>query len=164
MAKASRAVPRGSQFDKFLFEPIGEDGNGMPLSVLSAFARLGIDPWQEAATLDCLPGNVAARRLTAVMADLPAGSPADLKGGAMSARLIALLPGSAPATVPSRTMSSAAAPTVKSRTVMCMLFLAVWLGVQCIIASYQMPGSIGGANAPPASPVSPPISSPDAGE
>ena len=41
----------GSEFDDFLFAPIGEERNGMPLSVVSALARSDLDPWQEAAQL-----------------------------------------------------------------------------------------------------------------
>jgi hypothetical protein len=41
----------GSDFDAFLFAPVGEERNGMLLSVLSALARLDVDPWQEAARL-----------------------------------------------------------------------------------------------------------------
>ena len=32
------------EFGDFLYAPIGEDRNEMPLSVLSALARLGVDP------------------------------------------------------------------------------------------------------------------------
>jgi hypothetical protein len=51
----------GSEFDDFLFAPIGEDRNDMPLSVLSALARLDIDPWHEAAELARLPGETATQ-------------------------------------------------------------------------------------------------------
>jgi hypothetical protein len=44
-----RFAQLGPEFENFLFAPIGEDSNGMVLSVLSALARLDIDPWQEAA-------------------------------------------------------------------------------------------------------------------
>jgi hypothetical protein len=41
--------PLGSEFDDFLYASIGEDSNGVLLSVLSALARLDVDPWEEAA-------------------------------------------------------------------------------------------------------------------
>jgi len=37
----------GPEFDEFLGASLGEDRNGTRLSVLSAFARLNVDPWQE---------------------------------------------------------------------------------------------------------------------
>ena len=52
----------GTEFDDFLFAPIVEDRNDMPLSVLSALARLDIDPWQEADKLARLPGETATQR------------------------------------------------------------------------------------------------------
>ena len=39
------------EFDDFLYAPVGADSNEMPLSVLSALARLNVDPWEEAAEL-----------------------------------------------------------------------------------------------------------------
>jgi hypothetical protein len=35
------------RFDAFLFAPVGEHREGMKVSVLSALARLGVDPWAE---------------------------------------------------------------------------------------------------------------------
>ena len=48
MTSAVSAFGRKSEFDSFLCAPIGEERNGMLLSVLSALARLDVDPWQEA--------------------------------------------------------------------------------------------------------------------
>jgi len=47
------------EFDDFLCASIGEEENGMALSVMSAFARRNVDPWEEAARLSRLPRNVA---------------------------------------------------------------------------------------------------------
>jgi hypothetical protein len=41
----------GSEFNDFLFAPIGEYRNGMLVSVLSGLTRSDVDPWQEAARL-----------------------------------------------------------------------------------------------------------------
>lgn len=49
-----------SEFNEFLFAPVGEEGNGTVLTVLSAFTRLGMDPWGEAALLSELPKEAAA--------------------------------------------------------------------------------------------------------
>src|SRR5271157_3870474 len=63
-------------FNDFLYAPIANDGHGMPLSVLSALARSGVDPWQEAATLAGLPEEAAIQRLTTLIAELPGRTPA----------------------------------------------------------------------------------------
>jgi hypothetical protein len=47
MALAARFSFLNASLDRFLFVSIGEEENGMPLSVASALARLGRDPWVE---------------------------------------------------------------------------------------------------------------------
>src|SRR5271155_373945 len=91
MTRSSLSV-LGSEFDDFLFAPIGDDRNDMPLSVLSALARLDIDPWLEAAELARLPRETATQRLASSIAALPEGPSAHLEHGTIAARLIALLP------------------------------------------------------------------------
>ncbi len=80
------------RFDTFLFAPVGEDRNGTLVSVLSALARFGVDPWHEAEALTDLPKTDAADRLDKMilaLADVPSAS-ADHHG--IATRLIALLP------------------------------------------------------------------------
>jgi hypothetical protein len=99
-----------SEFDDFLYAAIGADRNESPLSVLSALARLDLDPWREAAELSRLPKGVAAARLERLIARLPRGRWAEADLGAIADRLIALLPSlpSAAAQVPhGRQMASA---------------------------------------------------------
>jgi hypothetical protein len=76
------AVQLGSEFDAFLFAPVDGERNGMVLSVLSALARLDVDPWREAAN----------RRLTSLIAALPDASSTRLQPGTIADRLIALPP------------------------------------------------------------------------
>ena len=72
----------------------------MPLSVLSALARLDVDPWQEATDLARLPGSAATERLTALIAALPGRPASQPDSGAISARLVALLPRRTGSSVP----------------------------------------------------------------
>ena len=81
-----------SEFDDFLYAAIGADRNESPLSVLSALARLNLDPWQEAAELSELPKGMAAARLERLIARLPRGRWAQADLGTIANRLIALLP------------------------------------------------------------------------
>ena len=64
MKHPATVVAQRSEFDRFLFAPIGEEKNGMLLSVLSALARLDLDPWREAAELARMPKHTAKQRLT----------------------------------------------------------------------------------------------------
>jgi hypothetical protein len=148
----------GSEFNAFLFAPIGEDGNGMLLSVLSALARLDVDPWQEAAALARLPGKTAVQRLAALIAALPDGPLAHRDPGPIATRLIALLPrpasvvGPPRSTLPGAGTGTGTGATPNSRTVLFMLFMACLLGVQFIMASHQVPAPVDGAQAPASSP------------
>lgn len=82
----------GPEFDDFLFAPIGEEKNGMLLRVVSALARLDLDPWQEAANLARLPRPAATERLTEFIVALSGGPPTDLNSEEVAAGLIARLP------------------------------------------------------------------------
>ena len=82
----------GSEFNDFLFAPIGEDRNGMLVSVLSGLARSDVDPWQEAARLAELPGETATQRLASLIGALPDRVASYPDSRTIAARLVALLP------------------------------------------------------------------------
>src|SRR5579871_3519187 len=52
---------------------VDRDDRDAPLSVLSALARLDVDPWHTAAALAQLPKATAAQRLAFLFAELPDG-------------------------------------------------------------------------------------------
>jgi|tagenome__1003787_1003787.scaffolds.fasta_scaffold20964553_1 hypothetical protein len=81
-----------SPYNAFLFAAVGEEQSGVPLTVLSALARLGFDPWQEAARLADLPRETAARVFAVTIAMLPAGDWKASDVEAISARLVNALP------------------------------------------------------------------------
>jgi hypothetical protein len=85
------ALPH-SGLNEFLFAAIGTEANGMTLSVLSAFARLGHDPWQEAARLAGLPKSEAAESLARTIAGMPTSTWPLPAATEIATRLIALLP------------------------------------------------------------------------
>jgi hypothetical protein len=81
-----------SDLNDFLFASVGDEPNGMPLNVVSALTRLGIDPWEEAARLADLPTALAAEALASMIARLPVGRPQPSDKLAISQRLAGLLP------------------------------------------------------------------------
>jgi hypothetical protein len=89
-AVASARLDR--EFDKFLYASVGDDNNGMPLTVLTALARMDVDPWEEASKLMLLPQETAVAQLAVLLGSL-GNSPVDrLDPVSSAARLIALLP------------------------------------------------------------------------
>jgi hypothetical protein len=139
-----------SDFDDFLFAPIREDKSGVPLSVVSALARLDVDPWEEAATLAAMPGEAATQRLSALIASLPMESGTDPERRSIAVRLIALLPkhpvaaGSSPRN-PQRAAAADKSPTA-TYVIYYVIFLVFILLSQWIIGGRQ--ASVHGEAAP----------------
>ena len=71
--KGCQTLPRGpsarspSRLDGFLLSDVGIQANGMPLSVLSMMARMGINPWEEAECLLLLPNELAVYWIAAAI-------------------------------------------------------------------------------------------------
>jgi len=78
-------------FNRFLYASVGEDTNGMSLSVLSAFARQDVDPWEQADALSRLSAASAHMQLVALLVALP--GPVSLEDrNDIADRLLPLLP------------------------------------------------------------------------
>jgi hypothetical protein len=159
MKRTGSAYSLGSEFDDFLRAPIGDDNNGMQLSVLSALARLDIDPWDEAAALARLPQDTATRKLASLIAALPAGPLARPDSATIAARLIPLLPCRVDREPPSHrtlpgvgTMTRSPILTYLILYALSMLFVLIcrWL-----VASPSPPAPLNSATALPAHTVSP---------
>jgi hypothetical protein len=128
-----------TDFNDFLFASIGPDRNDVPLSVLSALARLGLDPWEEAAELAQLPRETAARRLASSIAALPDGVPPNLEHGTIAAHLIARLPSRTGAAIASGGTLPDGDDVTKFRAGVWMyvILMLVMFGAQWIAASRQ---------------------------
>lgn len=63
--------PLRPDLDAFLFATVGEEIEGVSLSVISALVRLGLDPWKEAGRLSSLSGREAAEQMARLIAELP---------------------------------------------------------------------------------------------
>jgi hypothetical protein len=137
-----------SEFDKFLFAPIGDERNGMLLSVLSALARLDFDPWLEAANLARMPKETATERMISLIAALPDRPLAQQDSATVAARLIALLPCGNDSDSPSRAMALGGVAAVNSRTILFVILMAFLLGAQLFMAGRQLPAQTDRASAP----------------
>ena len=68
MAGPNVLTPHPPEFEPLLHASIGEDRNGHVVTVFSALARLGLDPWREAADLAALGHEAARARLGPLLA------------------------------------------------------------------------------------------------
>lgn len=70
MPDASILNPHPPEFERFLYASVGEDRNGSVVTVLSALARLGLDPWNETAELVALGREAAGARIGTLLSRL----------------------------------------------------------------------------------------------
>lgn len=145
MRRAATITLPGAEFNDFLFAPIGEDRNGMLVSVLSGLARLDVDPWQEAAKLTKLPGEAATLRLASLIGTLRDTENAYLDPSTTAARLIALLPQRDGSKNQSSNTPRGNDMTTNSKSWwICLILMSLVLSTQFTIASKQLPTKAGG--------------------
>lgn len=87
MANADPAPFSERELAPFLYAAVAKERSGMEITVLSALARRGLDPWKEARRLAALPRPDAAAELDALMASLRLRTPS-----AAANNLVSLLP------------------------------------------------------------------------
>ncbi len=153
MTRTAAASQPGSEFHSFLFAPIGQDSNGLPLSVISAIARLDLDPWQEAATLAGLPADKAVEKVLALFRTVPDQTLSEPDRGTMASRLIALLPRKATDKISGPAGSVNVGDVSHSRLGIGALIFAILMFVlmatQFVMARFETPSQGSSANAPP---------------
>jgi hypothetical protein len=130
----------------------------MSISVLSALARLDLDPWLEAANLARMTNEAASERLTLLISSLPERPAALLDPGAIADRLIALLQHGSHSAAPSTAPLRVSGPTY-SQVAIFMMLMTFLLSTQFFMGSRQSASEGEGARAQGSSAVSPQTSS-----
>jgi len=87
---------RNSGLEAFLYADVGAELNGSALTILSMIARLGRDPWAEAARWAALPRAGAIENLTQSIAQMPLVPSALVEIRTTATRLAQLLPSTTP--------------------------------------------------------------------
>ena len=130
------------RYEDFLFAPICEDANGMRLSVLSALARMNIDPWEEASRLAAMPKAIAEKTLLSILDRVSGRSWKSPEAAAIAARLVGLLP------QPGEVGTVAATGTAKGsaqRTSFWWVWLSFYLAMSFIMPHHQATTTNAGA-------------------
>ena len=83
---------KNSGLNAFLFAEVGNEVNGSPLTILSVLARLGLDPWIEAARLTKMPKAALIDSLANSISQMPLSPQALIDARTTATRLIQLLP------------------------------------------------------------------------
>ena len=148
MTHAALTPILGREFDKFLFAPIGGDQAVPFLSVVSALARLDVDPWKEAASLARMPKELAIDRLTTLIASLSTDSVTRQSSEAIAAGLILLLPQAAAFDLPFPAVLLQSGRNPSSRVFIGLAILALMLAAYFMFTT--------GASNPPGAIADPP--------
>ena len=83
---------QNSDLSAFLYADVGDERNGMALTVVSTIARIGRDPWEEASRLAALPKASATSQLAQIIHDVPTTNWNLAEASAIASRLVQLLP------------------------------------------------------------------------
>ena len=142
MTRTASLSPLGTEFNEFLFAPIGEDRNGMLVSVLSALARHDIDPWEKAAELALLPRETGTQKLASLIAALPEGPSPHRDPGTVAARLIALLPHPVTRNVASGEALPGISAVTNDGGIKFMILIVFMLVAQWLIIGDQLPAQV----------------------
>ncbi len=147
---------KNSGLDAFLYADVGAELNGSPLTILSVLARLGKDPWEQAAGWATLPTAAAIDGLSQSIAQMSL-APAALAGSRdVAARLVQLLPGKPRPVVLAQAGGAKPAAAMPSWSPVTMVWcgVAVWMVLSVlltpkpsteIIASIDQPIAIPGS-------------------
>ena len=84
--------PLRPDLDKFLFATVGDEINDVPLSMLSALTRIGVDPWKEAGRLSSLARPEAVEQLARLITEVPGRFRPLPEARAIAGSLVGLLP------------------------------------------------------------------------
>jgi hypothetical protein len=133
MTRSAMTALLGPEFDAFLFAPVDEEAKGALLSVVSALARLDVDPWQEAAALAGMPRAAASQRLTSLIAALPDAATARRAPARIAERLIKLLPhrDGAPEASREKLLRADTAPTYRAVVNLVLINFLLMAGMLC---------------------------------
>lgn len=123
---------RLSGLNEFLFASIGTEVNGMSLSVVSVFARMGFDPWQEAGRLARLPKSEATESLARSIVGMPASTWSQQAAMGIAEGLVVLLP-----TQSVRHVQGSPAPEYSARTTGRFLRIAVVLVCVASVVAFE---------------------------
>ena len=143
--------PARIEFSEFLYATVGADSSGNPVTLLSALARLDVDPWEEAANLARLSIESATHRLAALLEALPNG-PASDEAVTIATRLVELLQ-----RTPAPTTNSPGAPprgAVATRTkginpaIYYLIALILMFAWQLVSAMRHTPNPVDNSTAP----------------
>jgi hypothetical protein len=131
--------PLRPDLDDFLFAPVGEERDGIPLSVISALTRLGLDPWDEATRLSSLERREAVDQLSSMIAGLPGTPRSSSEAREIAVGLVELLPISSSTREPAELRHSGRRKSATAKTFWLICLLLVAAALVSMAANGELP-------------------------
>jgi len=132
---------RDSSLNAFLHSDVGTEPNGTGLTILSLLARLGKDPWDEAAAWSRKPKDAAIRSLTDSISQMPPNQQAFNDAHLTASRLVALLP--TPGTPSGAAIMPSALAAIPKGSLLALLYLSLFLVFNLWLAAAPKPDAAG---------------------
>jgi hypothetical protein len=126
---------KNSNLNAFLFADVGTELNGSTLTILSVLARLGLDPWTEAARWAKMPRAAAIDCLAQGIGKMPLSPPALAEKFATASSLVKLLPEQTQAVGQGGSSSGGRTLTALEWVPMVLLCLSIIFGVMMSVIS-----------------------------
>ena len=145
MDHRSRFSTLSASYDDFLFAPVCEDANGMRLSVLSALARMNVDPWEEATRLAAMPKAIAEKTLLSILDLVSDRSWKSPEAAAVAARLVRLLPRPGEAAAIAATATANATTATAHRKTYWWVWVGFWVAMSLMMPHHQAATTNAGA-------------------
>jgi hypothetical protein len=141
MDHRARFSTLNASYDDFLFAQVCEDANGMRLSVLSALARMNVDPWEETGRLAAMPKAIAEKTLLSALDRVSGRSWKSPEAAAIAVRLVRLLPPSGQAAVTTARVSANIATGASKghgrRKSYWWIWLGFWMAMSFMVPHHQ---------------------------
>ena len=125
---------KNSGLQAFLYADVGTEPNGSTLTILSVLARLGNDPWAQAASWAAMPRAAAIDGLSQGIAQMPL-VPAPLMGSRdIAARLVELLPANSRQVIPAEASGTTPVRPAAQTAMMIWWGIAAWIGLTVMLS------------------------------
>jgi hypothetical protein len=126
---------KNSDLNAFLFADVGTELNGSALTILSVLARLGLDPWSEAARWAKMPKAAAIDCLAQSIEKMPLSPQALAETFATASSLVKLLPAQAQAARQGSISRGGRTLTAQEWVPMALLCLSLIYGIMINVIS-----------------------------
>lgn len=125
---------KNSGLQAFLYADVGTEPNGSTLTIMSVLARLGNDPWAQAASWAAMPRAAAIDGLSQGIAQMSLVTAPLMGSRDVAARLVELLPANARQGIPAEAGGTNPVRPAAQTAMMIWWGIAAWIGLTLMLS------------------------------